>query len=151
MPVHLPLKMSICDGGSTLLDGNHRHDRCTLHYFIDLHLVVDSIITTNLSVTGCLQYHTYPSICDGDAIHLDGSTTTSSGIFSFTFVSALRKCDSIVTVDLTNTISSHPSEDVSICVGILHFARWHCCNDRRYLYVNHSSIAGCDSIITTNL
>nr|HQU40888.1 gliding motility-associated C-terminal domain-containing protein [Chitinophagales bacterium] len=112
----------------------------------------DSIITTNVAVTDAYSITLSPFICDGDIYTLpDGSTTTSSGIFSFTFVSAAG-CDSIVTVDLTvNTVSS-TTEDVSICDGGSYTLPDGTIATTDGTYISTlTSAFGCDSIITTNI
>ena len=119
MPFHPPLKMS----ASAMVDPI----RCRMEpsqrpmvpiSTLDIHNGCDSIITTNLTVTDAYSITLLsPSICDGDALYFARRrTTTSSGIFSFTFVSAAG-CDSIVTVDLTVNAVSSTTEDVSICDG----------------------------------
>ncbi|HPR30102.1 MAG TPA: hypothetical protein PLI03_12175, partial [Chitinophagales bacterium] len=112
----------------------------------------DSIITTNLSVTDAYSITLSPSICDGDTYTLpDGSTTTSSGIFSFTFVSAAG-CDSIVTVDLTVNAISSATEDVSICEGGSYLLPDGTAVSAAGVYVTTLSGAdGCDSTITTTV
>ena len=145
--------VSICDGGSyTLPDGTIATTDGTYISTLTSALGCDSIITTNVTVTDAYSITLTPSICDGDVYTLpDGSTTTSSGIFSFTFVSAAG-CDSIVTVDLTVNAVSSTTEDVSICDGGSYTLPDGTVVTTDGTYVSTlTSIAGCDSIITTNV
>ncbi|MCB9022226.1 MAG: gliding motility-associated C-terminal domain-containing protein [Chitinophagales bacterium] len=145
--------VSICDGGSyTLPDGTIATTDGTYISTLTSAFGCDSIITTNLSVTDAYSITLSPSICDGDVYTLpDGSTTGTGGIFSFTFVSAAG-CDSIVTVDLTVNAASTSTEDVSICDGGSYTLPDGTVVTTNGTYVSTlTSIAGCDSIITTNV
>ena len=145
--------VSICDGGSyTLPDGTVVTTDGTYVSTLSSIAGCDSIITTNLTVTDAYSITLTPSICDGDTYTLpDGSTTTSSGIFSFTFVSAAG-CDSIVTVDLTVNAVSSTTEDVSICDGGSYLLPDGTAVSAAGVYVTTLSGAdGCDSTITTTV
>ena len=145
--------VSICDGGSyTLPDGTIATTDGTYISTLTSAFGCDSIITTNVAVTDAYSITLTPSICDGDTYTLpDGTTTTSSGIFSFTFVSAAG-CDSIVTVDLTVNAVSSTTEDVSICDGGSYLLPDGTAVSAAGVYVTTLSGAdGCDSTITTTV
>ncbi len=77
----------------------------------------DSIITTNLTVTGI--YKTiHPVICQGEAFQLDTITYTIAGTYNQTFWSSMG-CDSMITINLS--VKPSPSinlgNDTNICKG----------------------------------
>ena len=144
---------SVCSGAAYVLpDGSTTTTAGTYTTTLTNAFGCDSVVTTNLTVDPAVVTDISGSICDGDTYTLpDGSTTTSSGIFSFTFVSAAG-CDSIVTVDLTvNTVSS-TTEDVSICDGGSYTLPDGTIATTDGTYISTlTSAFGCDSIITTNI
>ena len=145
--------VSLCDGTSYILpDGSSVGTAGTYISSLTSVFGCDSVITTNITIEPSLTTDLTEAICDGDTYILpDGTTTTSSGIFSFTFVSAAG-CDSIVTVDLTvNTVSS-TTEDVSICDGGSYTLPDGTIATTDGTYISTlTSAFGCDSIITTNI
>jgi len=98
------LTLSICEGDSTLVNGNYELSTGT---FYDTTVSLggcDSVTITSLSVLPALTSLT-ASICPGDSLLIGSLYQTSAGLYVDTLVSSAG-CDSIVTVDLTLYSSS---------------------------------------------
>jgi len=98
------LFLSICEGDSTLVNGNYELATGT---FYDTTLSLggcDSVTITSLSVLPALTSLT-ASICPGDSLLIGSLYQTSAGLYVDTLISSAG-CDSIVTVDLTLYSSS---------------------------------------------
>jgi hypothetical protein len=98
------LFLSICEGDSTLVNGNYELATGT---FYDTSLSLggcDSVTITSLSVLPALTSFT-ASICPGDSLLIGSLYQTSAGLYVDTLISSAG-CDSIVTVDLTLYSSS---------------------------------------------
>ena len=98
------LSLSICEGDSTLVNGNYELSTGT---FYDTTVSLggcDSVTITSLSVLPALTSLT-ASICPGDSLLIGSLYQTSAGLYFDTLVSSAG-CDSIVTVDLTLYSSS---------------------------------------------
>ncbi|MBK6729885.1 MAG: gliding motility-associated C-terminal domain-containing protein [Bacteroidetes bacterium] len=112
----------------------------------------DSIITTNLNIISSYSTTVDAEICDGaDYILPDGTTTSTSGIYTTTLTSTFG-CDSIITTNL-NIISSYTTTiDAEICDGADYILPDGSTTSIAGTYTTTlTSAFGCDSIITTNL
>ena len=152
-PCASTIDTAICDGESfTLPDGSIV--TAAGEYEITLTAIdgSDSIVFVNLSLLPVYDILLNDAICDGLVYTLpDGTTTTTTGIYIFNFITAAG-CDSIITLNLTVSTSYSTTINTSIC------------DDENYIlpdgtlvstagtYVNNfTTVAGCDSIITINL
>ncbi len=111
----------------------------------------DSIVTTNLSLSGSVQQTSInPVICQGETFTVGIHNYISSGTFKDTLIS-FSGCDSIITTHLTvnpiQQIILHPTfcPGGSVSVGIHNYTQTGTYQDTLITYL------GCDSIITTNL
>jgi len=113
----------------------------------------DSLITVSLSVLPSASAIKVSNICDGQIFLLPkGKTTTISGIFNDTLVSAANGCDSFI----TNYVYVNPVYSISQNDTINNGETFTLPNgsvvSTEGVYVNNfSTTLGCDSIITINL
>jgi PKD domain len=118
----------------------------------------DSTITTNLTVISAYNMVQNESVCTGSDFTYPDGTTSTNVVANETHISNLTSsngCDSIVTSNLTVTPDYNLNDAVSVCSG----------SDYTYpdgttstnITANEShisnlfSVAGCDSVITSNL
>ena len=152
-PCATTIDTAICDGESfTLPDGTIVTDEGEYEITLIAADGSDSIVFVNLTLLPVYDILLNDAICDGLVYTLpDGTTTTTTGIYIFNFLTAAG-CDSIITLNLTVSSSYSTTINASIC------------DDENYIlpdgtlvsttgtYVNNfTTVAGCDSIITTNL
>lgn len=147
----LPL-LSICQGDSVLIFGQHRKSSGTWHDTLSTIHSCDSIVIQSLVVGSNVVNHLPQiSICNGDSALIFGVYQKISGIFSDT-VSTSTQCDSVLIQELL----VHPAifdtlPDLSICF-----------NDSVQIFGNWVSIAGtyqvtlsssvqCDSTVVQRL
>lgn len=153
IPCNTIIDTAICDGDIyTLPDGSTTTDGGTYDVILIAADGSDSLVTTNLTVHPVFAITMNDAICDGEIYILpDGSSTTLEGTYVFNYTS-VNGCDSIVTLNLIVSESFANTVDAIIC------------SDENYtlpdgIVVNAAGIyitglitvAGCDSIITTNL
>ena len=112
----------------------------------------DSVVIYNLTLLPVYNIILNDAICDGITYVLpDGSTTTTTGTYVFNFLSAAG-CDSIVTLNLTVSTSYSSVVNATICDGDNYTLPDGLIVTAAGTYnSNFTTVAGCDSIITTNL
>ncbi|MFN7593584.1 MAG: beta strand repeat-containing protein, partial [Bacteroidota bacterium] len=112
----------------------------------------DSIATLNLTINDVLTTDINTQICTGQSYILpDGSTTGTTGVYTFTLTSSAG-CDSIVTVNLQVNDVLTSTTDITICDNQLPY-NWNGTNyNAAGVYnVTLTSAANCDSVATLNL
>jgi len=112
----------------------------------------DSLITIELSINPVITEQVSSTICDGGSYTLpDGSVVWSGGVYNTLLVSATG-CDSLVVTTLSiNTVYS-TSENVSICSGTSYtLPSGQAVTQPGSYFSTLTSVAGCDSVITTNV
>ena len=112
----------------------------------------DSVVTTNLSIAPPVISTVNASFCTGANYTLpDGSTVSSAGTYPVALTAA-SGCDSIVTFNLTIIGLLSSTVDGVICLGqpyILPDGSSATTAGPHVVII--SSVAGCDSVVTTNL
>ncbi len=111
----------------------------------------DSIITTNLTVLLTASSTIDTNICPGDSLFAGGAYQTVSGTY-YDITTASNGCDSIITTNLTVLLTASSAIDTNICQGDsiqLPGGTW--VNTEGLYYDTITSVAGCDSVITTTL
>lgn len=106
----------------------------------------DSIRTLQLTVMPSIKSTVTASICYGQNYY--GHTTTGTFIDTITTVNG---CDSIRTLNLTLKNKNFSTTSITICEGQSYFAGGHLQTSTGIYIDTLTNIAGCDSIITTNL
>ncbi|MBK6729884.1 MAG: hypothetical protein IPG60_02580 [Bacteroidetes bacterium] len=143
----------ICDGAEYILpDGSSVSTSGVYSTTLTSAFGCDSIITTNLNIISSYTSTIDAEICDGGEYILpDGSSVSTSGVYSTTLTSAFG-CDSIITTNL-NIISSYTTTiNAEICDGAEYILPDGSSVSTSGIYsTTLTSISGCDSIITTNL
>lgn len=110
----------------------------------------DSVLTTTLTVLGNSANTISPSICQGDSVFAGGAFQTTTGIYVDTLIAA-NGCDSILTTNLTVTLSQGATVSLSICQGDSVFAGGAFQTITGVYADTLTAASGCDSIVTTNL
>lgn len=141
---------SICQGQSYLAGGANQTTSGTYYDTLTAASGCDSIITTNLTVTGPIANTVNPSICQGQSYFAGGANQTTSGTYYDTLTSA-GGCDSILTTNLTVTTAITNTVNPGICQGQSYFAGGANQTTSGTYYDTLTSAGGCDSIVTTNL
>ncbi|MBW8060587.1 MAG: hypothetical protein FVQ78_09800, partial [Solirubrobacterales bacterium] len=112
----------------------------------------DSVITTTVTVDSVYFIAASVSICQGDSIQLpDSSWVTSAGVYNDT-LTTIAGCDSVITTTVTVDSVYFIAASVSICQGDsiqLPDSSW--VTSAGIYYDTLTSVAGCDSVITTTL
>jgi hypothetical protein len=141
----------LCDGGSYSVNGNTYI--ATGIYYDTLQTVgagCDSIIVTNLIVNPVYNISRSIQICDGQSYFAGGAAQTTDGVYVDSFTTAAG-CDSIITtsLDVTNVIINNVM--AHICEGQTYMAGGALQTVAGMYYDTTSAVAGCDSVIVTNL
>ena len=112
----------------------------------------DSIVITNLTLLPIYAIVINDAICDGLTYILpDGSSTSTAGTYVFNLFTT-EGCDSIVTVNLSISTSYSTTINTTICDGDTYTLPDGMIVTAGGIYTStFTTIAGCDSIITTNL
>lgn len=112
----------------------------------------DSIITTHLMVFPTYAVPVTATICSGDMYILpDGSTTGVAGVYTTNLLS-FYDCDSIITTTLTVDPVYFPIINEEICAGSTYTLPDGGIVSTGGTYISsYTTVAGCDSVITTNL
>lgn len=152
-PCATTIDTAICDGDSyTLPDGTIVTDSGA--YEITLTGVGgdDSLVIVNLSLLPVYTININDAICDGITYILpDGTSTTTAGIYTFNLLSG-SGCDSTVIINLTISSSYNETINAAICAGDNYTLPDGLIVNATGTYIsNFTTVAGCDSIITTSL
>ncbi len=112
----------------------------------------DSIITTTLGVFPTYATPINAVICSGETYTLpDGTLTGAAGVY-ITNLLSVKGCDSIITTTLTVNPTYFPIINAAICEGFTYTLPDGIVVATTGTYTTtYNTIAGCDSIITTNL
>ncbi len=112
----------------------------------------DSVINTNLLVHPTYAIFENPIICDDATYTLpDGTVVNTTGTY-ITNLLTIRGCDSIITTNLTVNPTYAITQNPEICVGEVYTLDDGTTTTTGGTWVfPYTTIAGCDSIITTNL
>lgn len=112
----------------------------------------DSIITTNIIVWPEFASATSANICSGDTYTLpDGTTIGATGTYVTTLFTT-HGCDSVITTTLTVDPTYFPIFNPEICEGDTYTLPDGLTVSTSGTYTtSYTTVAGCDSIITTNL
>lgn len=153
LPCATTIDTAICDGDSyTLPDGTIV--TAAGEYEVTLIGVGgdDSLVITNLTLLPVYAITINDAICDGLVYILpDGSTTTIAGTYIFNLLT-VSGCDSIVTVNLNISTSYATTVNATICDGDNYILPDGIIVSIAGTYTSSfTTVAGCDSIITTNI
>ncbi len=143
----------ICDGESyTLPDGTVV--TATGSYVTTLATVAscDSVITTHLFVAPTYDIFTTVNICDDETYTLpDATVVDAAGVYVTNLTTSLG-CDSIITTTLNVDPTYFPVFNPEICEGFTYTLPDGIVVSTSGTYTtSYVTVAGCDSIITTNL
>ncbi len=141
---------SICLGDSIFLENAFQYTAGIYRDTISSSAGCDSVIVTDLAVDAILESNTTASICLGDSIFLENAFQYTAGIYRDT-ISSSAGCDSVIVTDLAVDAILESNTTASICLGDSIFLE----NTFQYtagIYRDTvSSVAGCDSVIVTDL
>lgn len=112
----------------------------------------DSVINTNLLVHPTYAIFENPIICDDENYTLpDGMVVNTTGTY-ITNLLTIRGCDSIITTNLTVNPTYAITQNPEICIGEVYTLVDGTTTTTGGTWVfPYTTVAGCDSIITTNL
>jgi hypothetical protein len=147
------LNETICEGASfELPNGNVVTDAGTYTSSFTTVNGCDSVIVVNLSVIPAATTQIYYSICEGESYGLsNGLFVDETGVYYDTLQSS-SGCDSILVINLTVNPHVNITVNASICSGQSFLLPNGQSVTQGGVYVNNfKTVAGCDSIITTNL
>lgn len=109
----------------------------------------DSTVTLHLSYYQPTSDLT-ASICMGNTYQIGSNSYSTSGQYSDT-ITLSSGCDSIINLDLTVTPIERDTFDISICTGQSYSIGTSTYTTPGFYTDNFMSVAGCDSIVYTNL
>ena len=144
------LTFIICAGDSFFVGGEYQDTPGVYMDSLSTSNGCDSIIITMLDTSNAYVTHIYDEICHGDSLFIGGEYQTSAGIYYDT-TNTQNGCDSILATNLSfrsltiDTLDVIICEDESFTVGSSTYT-----SPGRY-FDTLTVIAGCDSVIITNL
>ncbi|PLX05793.1 MAG: hypothetical protein C0594_06800, partial [Marinilabiliales bacterium] len=142
--------VEICDGDSIMLEGMYQTVSGTYSDVYTTTFGCDSIIETELIVNPTYYAYNEVMICTGDSAFVDGAWQFASGFFTESNTT-ISGCDSIVETDLIVSDEIITTITANICEGDSLFAEGVYQTDAGFYYDTLSALAGCDSIIITEL
>ena len=110
----------------------------------------DSIITTNLTVNPVYNHTDSVNICSGHSHMVGNSVYDSTGVYIDT-LNTINGCDSIITTTLIVNPPFYFSNTVNICFGENYMVGNNSYDTTGVYHDSLQTVAGCDSIIVTNL
>lgn len=110
----------------------------------------DSIYTLNLTVVETHEINLNIDLCEGQTYKLGEQVISETGTYAEVFTSVYG-CDSVVTVNVTVHPVYNTTIEVDICQGASYEIDGQAYNRPGLYPVYHTSINGCDSIITYKL
>ena len=107
----------------------------------------DSIVTLTLNVNLIYNTELSATICQGSELNISGFNVTEGGVYTQNLTS-INGCDSIVTLTVTELPTVHTDLTLTICEGSsLNFSGFNVSEAGIYTQT-HTSVNGCDSIVT---
>jgi mRNA degradation ribonuclease J1/J2 len=107
----------------------------------------DSIVTLTLTVLPSYNINLTATICEGTSLNFSGFNVSEAGVYTQTHTS-VNGCDSIVTLTVTELPIIHTDLTLTICEGTsLNFSGFNVSEAGVYTQT-HTSVNGCDSIVT---
>ena len=112
----------------------------------------DSIVTTNLTVDPAITSNINTSICNGGIYTFPDGTTSSTATVQASYMTTADGCDSIIFTNLGVGNAVTTTEDVTVCAGATYtFPDGTTATTATVHTSNLTSVAGCDSTVTSNL
>lgn len=149
-PTTISQSVSICNGTSYFIgsstyttDGNYEDTLVSA-------FGCDSIVQTALTILPNSSMIQDISFCQGDSLVVGSNSYFVSGTYYDTLVSA-NGCDSMVISNLTVLIPSNQTQTISLCDGEVFDYNGHTYTSTGIYYDTLVNVAGCDSIMTTDL
>ena len=143
-------QLSICDGEEVEINGNSYSTGGTIIDTLVAANGCDSVVTTELTILPHSFVSQQLSICDGEAIDINGSTYSVGGTIIDTLTAA-NGCDSVVTTELTILPHSSVSQQLSICNGETIDINGNSYSVGGTVTDTLAAANGCDSVVTTEL
>ena len=107
----------------------------------------DSIVTLTLNILPSYNTNLTATICQGSELNISGFNVTEGGVYTQNLTS-VNGCDSIVTLTVTELPTVHTDLTLTICEGTsLNFSGFNVSEAGVYTQT-HTSVNGCDSIVT---
>jgi len=107
----------------------------------------DSIVTLTVTELPIIHTDLTLTICEGTSLNLSGFNVSEAGVYTQTHT-AVNGCDSIVTLTVTELPTIHTDLTLTICEGTsLNFSGFNVSEAGVYTQT-HTSVNGCDSIVT---
>jgi hypothetical protein len=107
----------------------------------------DSIVTLTLNILPSYNTNLTATICQGSELNISGFNVTEGGVYTQNLTS-VNGCDSIVTLTVTELPTVHTDLTLTICEGSsLNFSGFNVSEAGIYTQT-HTSVNGCDSIVT---
>jgi subtilisin-like proprotein convertase family protein len=147
---NLTQSFTICAGDSIIVGSNVYNSTGIYTDIVIAANGCDSVITSNLTVLPTITNSNTLSLCSGDSIVVGSNSYNTTGIYTDILIAA-SGCDSIVTTNLTILQVLNNSQTISLCFGDSIIVGSHVYNVTGIYKDTLIAIAGCDSIITTNL
>ncbi len=140
----------ICEGDSVLAGGDYQTESGSYFDTLASATGCDSIIVTLLTVIPSSVTNMAVAICEGESYFAGGAFQTVSGTYYDT-LEAANGCDSLIVTGLTVNPVANTIVPVEICQGQSYFAGGAFQTASGTYYDTLSSMAGCDSIVVTEL
>ncbi|MBI5539450.1 MAG: DUF3494 domain-containing protein [Bacteroidia bacterium] len=141
---------TICNGGSYIFNGNTYTLAGNYNDTLISIAGCDSIIVTQLSVVPFYTTNNPQTICNGGSYIFNGNTYTLAGNYNDTLIS-IAGCDSIIVTQLSVVPFYTTNNPQTICNGGSYIFNGNTYTLTGYYNDTLISIAGCDSIIVTQL
>ena len=107
----------------------------------------DSIVTLTVTELPIIHTDLTLTICEGTSLNFSGFNVSEAGVYTQTHT-AENGCDSIVTLTVTELPTVHTDLTLTICEGTsLNFSGFNVSEAGVYTQT-HTSVNGCDSIVT---
>jgi hypothetical protein len=141
---------TICAGDSYMFNGNTYTTAGTYHDTLTSMSGCDSIIVTQLTVNPVYSVNNPQQICGGSSYTINGHTYTMAGTYNDTLTS-ISGCDSVVITQITVVTNFTTNNPQAICQGDSYTFNGNTYSVAGTYNDTLSSVAGCDSIIVTQL
>jgi len=112
----------------------------------------DSVVTTNLTVDPPITSNIDATVCNGDTYTFPDGTTSTTATVQASYMTTADGCDSIIITNLSIGNSVGTTENVTMCSGDTYtFPDGTTSTTATVHTSNLTSVAGCDSTVTSNL